>query len=392
MAQYSRMLTNALLNPSFGGQGMFNLGSQIAQNLPGGQIAQADIMSRRKNEGQKSMLVQAGQATAENMPEVYQSILATAQQTGADPTQAATVLRQRVQSQVKQQEAARARAKEQGVAALTSMAYSPEFDFNKKEHRAAYMSLASKAGVSSSEAMEIVTQQFDKYKTVGNRVFDTTTGEYVSPPEEPKTIETMKPKDIAGLYEDYTPESVLQFIKDPANTPLVPKANEEKVTADDKAQKKLFADLAQTDNVLGAISQARTLAKDQWALFYSVGELPLPTDARRLNNVITKIRANLGFDQLEEMRLNSPTGGALGQVSNLENRLLQSVIDNLDPSAGDEAFNKQLDQVEYHYNNFKRSLLGLAPEGPEYRTTPDDRVLYRDPESGSTYEIGRVTQ
>lgn len=36
------------------------------------------------------------------------------------------------------------------------------------------------------------------------------------------------------------------------------------------------------------------------------------------------VKSNVGFDQLQEMRENSPTGGALGPVSDTENRLLQS--------------------------------------------------------------------
>ena len=45
---------------------------------------------------------------------------------------------------------------------------------------------------------------------------------------------------------------------------------------------------------------------------------------------IDTIRANVGFDRLQQMRDSSPTGGALGQVSEQENKLLQSVMGSLD--------------------------------------------------------------
>jgi hypothetical protein len=49
------------------------------------------------------------------------------------------------------------------------------------------------------------------------------------------------------------------------------------------------------------------------------------------------IKANVGFDKLQEMRENSPTGGALGQVSNLELESLQSVLGSLDQyQSGDQ--------------------------------------------------------
>lgn len=44
------------------------------------------------------------------------------------------------------------------------------------------------------------------------------------------------------------------------------------------------------------------------------------------------IKANLGFDKLQEMRNNSPTGGALGQVSDVEGKLLQSAWASVEQS------------------------------------------------------------
>ena len=60
------------------------------------------------------------------------------------------------------------------------------------------------------------------------------------------------------------------------------------------------------------------------------------TQARELENYLTTIKANIGFDRLQEMRDNSPTGGALGQVSELENRLLQATQGALDPLQRDQ--------------------------------------------------------
>lgn len=55
------------------------------------------------------------------------------------------------------------------------------------------------------------------------------------------------------------------------------------------------------------------------------------TQAGELQNYLETIKANVGFDKLQQMRENSPTGGALGQVSDLENKLLQAVNGALDP-------------------------------------------------------------
>lgn len=70
------------------------------------------------------------------------------------------------------------------------------------------------------------------------------------------------------------------------------------------------------------------------------------TPAHDLVNTLNTIKANIGFDKLAEMRANSPTGGALGQVSEFENRLLQSVRGALEPSQSSEQLKANLLQVK----------------------------------------------
>ncbi len=53
------------------------------------------------------------------------------------------------------------------------------------------------------------------------------------------------------------------------------------------------------------------------------------TDANQLNRLIDPVKAILGFDKLQQIRESSPTGGALGQVSNYELRFLQAVAGSL---------------------------------------------------------------
>jgi hypothetical protein len=69
------------------------------------------------------------------------------------------------------------------------------------------------------------------------------------------------------------------------------------------------------------------------------------TDANKLHNLLLTIKANIGFDRLSEMRANSPTGGALGQVSELENLLLQATQGSLDQNQSPEELKKTLDMI-----------------------------------------------
>lgn len=87
-----------------------------------------------------------------------------------------------------------------------------------------------------------------------------------------------------------------------------------------------------TDNIDKAINliDNSSFATGYGRMASGGGALP-STDARALDNYLNTIKANVGFDQLQSMRENSPTGGALGQVSDMENKLLQAVKGALDP-------------------------------------------------------------
>ena len=63
---------------------------------------------------------------------------------------------------------------------------------------------------------------------------------------------------------------------------------------------------------------------------------------------IMKIEANLGFDKLQAMRDASPTGGALGQVSEMELNLLKAAVANLKQSNTEEEFRRNLELVKEH--------------------------------------------
>jgi len=47
-------------------------------------------------------------------------------------------------------------------------------------------------------------------------------------------------------------------------------------------------------------------------------------------SLATTIKSSIGFDRLQQMREESPTGGALGQVSELELVTLQATLGSLD--------------------------------------------------------------
>lgn len=70
------------------------------------------------------------------------------------------------------------------------------------------------------------------------------------------------------------------------------------------------------------------------------------TDARKLRNDLETIKANIGFDKLQAMREASPTGGALGAISDMENKLLQAVQGALDQMDDPQALSASLGNIQ----------------------------------------------
>jgi hypothetical protein len=80
------------------------------------------------------------------------------------------------------------------------------------------------------------------------------------------------------------------------------------------------------------------------------------------DQALGQIKALIGFDELNAMRQASPTGGALGQVSERELAYLQSVAGALDPNQTEQAFRAQLAKVKAEIEQvINYGLAGGAP-------------------------------
>ncbi len=108
-------------------------------------------------------------------------------------------------------------------------------------------------------------------------------------------------------------------------------------TAEEKKQEKIekqqqAADIAigAADRVINEVKQARDKVSGFTAGAGALLSFVPLTEAKDLSKRLTTIKANLGFDRLQQMRDASPTGGALGQVAVQELIALQSTIASLD--------------------------------------------------------------
>jgi len=78
----------------------------------------------------------------------------------------------------------------------------------------------------------------------------------------------------------------------------------------------------------------------------------VPGSARKsAEGLVRTIQANIGFDRLGQMRAESPTGGALGNITEQELKFLQSVLGSIDLDQKDADIVKNLDRLQKIYNN-----------------------------------------
>ena len=102
------------------------------------------------------------------------------------------------------------------------------------------------------------------------------------------------------------------------------------------------------DKIVGETIDRAISQSDGWTtgLTGAAASVIPGTAAHNLNNTLNTIKANLGFDKLQAMRDASPTGGALGQVSEMENRLLQSVWGSVEQSQTQEQLVENLSRIK----------------------------------------------
>lgn len=145
------------------------------------------------------------------------------------------------------------------------------------------------------------------------------------------------------------------------------------------------------------VAQASVVSDDINEIFNIMEETILPvagfgswatvlpgTPQHDVARLLDGIKANVGFDKLQAMREASPTGGALGQVSENENRLLQSVIGSVEQSQSAPQFRRNLRRVQ---RTFMDTVHGADNWGlPTGEQTQAGRQIYKTPDGESFSE------
>lgn len=125
--------------------------------------------------------------------------------------------------------------------------------------------------------------------------------------------------------------------------------------AERKRRERAAAASAQAGNVLETVNSAlQKIGPSTVGIGGAILQRLPGTSAVDLSGELETIKANLGFDRIQQMREQSPTGGALGSVAVQELNALQSTVASLDQKQSPEQLRRSLSKIRDHYSRWER--------------------------------------
>lgn len=126
---------------------------------------------------------------------------------------------------------------------------------------------------------------------------------------------------------------------------------------------------ADANVVLEQVERAKSLLGPMTTGWGAALEYLPATDARKLANILDTIKNRIAFNELSTMRQNSPTGGAVGQLTDAERTALGNLMGSLDNYQSGDDIREVLDQI----STLTKKLSSSAADA-FYATYPDAAV------------------
>lgn len=189
---------------------------------------------------------------------------------------------------------------------------------------------------------------------------------------------TKKVEGVGGgdtIFEATKPSKGMRFVRDDSGKILYEEPIPRKLSpeaAKTKATSNVLV-MDEMDRLLNLIEESPKMTTG-FGTFLS--GIPT-TDARNAQRLADTIKGNIGFDRLQRMREESPTGGALGQVAVQELQALQSTMGSFDLGQDPETVKYNLNRLKQQY---ARTMLALADAQPNFEEYfPDfNRAAYEE--------------
>jgi hypothetical protein len=151
----------------------------------------------------------------------------------------------------------------------------------------------------------------------------------------------------------------------------------------------------------GMVDKAITIMDDPNASWYDPATGPLAQfttiveGSRRaqLEEALVPIRSTVAFKALAEMRANSPTGGALGNVSDIELRLLESTLGSINPRQGAASLKANLELIKgITSGDPETSQKALAKWREQYNPNGKDMTPAEKAAADAKYEADKAAE
>lgn len=217
-------------------------------------------------------------------------------------------------------------------------------------------------------------QEQQRYLTVkrAQKYLDTG-GQYVAPdPRNPTRTQPVIDKELPPEQRPETKAAQTTAVEQAKKRQQLPKARASVRAMQDKM------DLLRDKVAEGLyLADGTTTGIGSWASWVP------GTDAKRLAGVVDTIIANLGFNELQSMRANSPTGGALGQVSERELALLTSAKQKIDQAQSPQDFRDALLEVLDIANRMAQSSITAFEEDFGVKYNPGQKKTNRSPSANN---------
>jgi hypothetical protein len=176
-------------------------------------------------------------------------------------------------------------------------------------------------------------------------------------------LQAREDESLQNAPKPMTPEQFLDYqIK--LNKERRDQAKEEREASEFEEENKPMppADPVYQQSALDAIDDAISYVKKDSIINPTVGFLSDTakgiggTDAANLDAALSTITSSVGFDRLQAMRDASPTGGALGQVSENELRQLNASLGSISQLQDDEQLLKNLEKIKARYSSAVKAI------------------------------------
>lgn len=192
--------------------------------------------------------------------------------------------------------------------------------------------------------------------------------------------DTLRDKATGRVLENIAPN-----LSGAERAKVVGRETGERLMGVPKAQAAMASADAKADLVVEKIDQAIPMVGSLTAGVGGTVLRNIPgTQARNLSEIIKTVVANSGFEELQTMRANSPTGGALGQVAVQELEMLQKTVTSLEQAQTPEQLERALREAKAFVIGsrqrrkaaFDATYGGQQPQNNQPQQRPDPLGLF----------------